>query len=651
MAKEDLDDLTKEPTAAAIKKRWDDGEDDVADAARTWWINESFLRGEQWIRWDKWDRRIVSQRPEVLRDRWTINRLRPAFNGLLGRLTGKPLRFEDKPTAADDATVAGAKLGENLLNTTHDVQNWEQIRAAAIRDTYCGGVSMIYLDWDPSDGEVLEYDEATERIVGTGEIKLCELPVTDFRLAPGVRAPGYQSPYWISGVAMPIDEAKRRYKLKQRPEPDATMGRSALQMELLRRAGRADSQSCLVLTYWQPPSGNTKGWVATVIGEKLVDGPHPWPFPFNELNFALFHQDEQKTWTGGTVLSDCIGPQFAYNCLWSASVEQAKLAGTPYLAMDTITADANEDIDDEPGHRLLYEPGSNPPSWVVPPGPGRGNLTLISELDRILDDILANHAISRGDVNVNRTPASSIAQLAEKDDTPLGRFSHNQAEGWSRIGRLILKTYEDKVSETRELRVSAGKTTIATTKWNGKMLRGQTDVTVPLEVTKPFSRVAARQSALELWDRKIITDPIRIAEMMDEDPDDWLDTLDPDVARAKRENAAIMVLEVPTPEAYDDHPKHIAEHNAFRKSAAYDKADANVRWIMEQHLKAHEVMEHEQMGQQIGRNIAIPGSANLAQADAPPLSQIPMPFAQRQALAALPAGAGMPPMPAGPPGP
>jgi len=651
VAKEDEDDLKAKPTASAIRKRWDDGDDDTSDACRRWWINDAFLQGEQWIRWDSWDRRLVLRAPEVLRERATINRMRPAMNSLMGRLTGKPLRFESRPTAADDSTIAGARLAENVLNTAHDVQEWEAIRAAAIRDAYCGGVSLVYMDWDPAGGEVLEYDEGTEKVVGTGEIMLCELPITDFRLAPGVRD-AYKSPYWISCVAMPAAEAKRRYGLDKLPEPDAMMGRSALQQNLLMRSGRVDMSSTRVLTYWQPPGNDTgAGWVATVIGEKVVDGPHPWPFPFKHLNFALFTQDETKRWVGSTVLNDCIGPQHYYNCVWSANIEAAKLAGTPYLAMDTMTADENEDITDEPGSKLVYPPGSNPPNWVSAPGPTRGLLTIIGELDRILDDALSSHAISRGDVNVNRTPASSLAQLGEKDDTPLGRFAHNQAEGWARLGRMILETYEDKVTETREVKVMAGKAVTATSSWNGKMLRGQTDVTVPLDVTKPFSRVAARQSALELWDRKIITDPIRIAELMDEDPDDWLDTLDPDVARAKRENVKIMALEVPMVEPFDDHPKHMSEHNAFRKSAAYEEADTNVRWIMEQHIQAHETMEHEQLAKQVARAQTQPGLERVAQADAPPLSQIPAPFAQRQAIAAMGGAAGAPQQPMGPSGP
>lgn len=644
---DDTADLKKAPTAQAIRKRWDEGEDDTAAACRSYWVNSCFVTGKQWIHWDKVDRTVVGGTRDAERQRITINRIRPAMNSLTGRLTAKPLRFEDRPTAADDATVAGAKLGENVLNTAHDVQDWESVRAAEIRYAYYGHVSLVYLDWDGAGGEVLEYDEANEKVVGTGEIQLAALPITDFRLAPGVRD-GYKSPYWISGIAMPVDEAKRRWKLKKKPEPDALMGRSAIQRQLLANSGRGDSDSCLVLTYWQPPSEESgDGWVATVIGEEIVgDGPHDWPFPFKEQNFALFPQFETDVWTADTVLNDAIAPQYAYNCLWSANVEAAKLAGTPYLAMDSLTVDLNDDTTDEPGSTLEYPVGSNPPLWVTAPGPSRGLLNLVGELDRILDDALSSHAVSRGDVNVNRTPASSIAQLAEKDDTPLGRFAHMQAAGWSRLGRLILKTYEDKVTELREVPVMAQGSAVATSRWNGEMLRGQTDVSVPLEVTKPFSRVAARLQATELI--QILPPgtiaPAKLMEMWDIDPEDSLETLYPDVARAKRENVKLMAGTVCYPAMFDNHGVHMSEHNAFRKSAAYEEAHPQIKMLIDDHVKTHEMFEAEQMNAQLKREQAMQGAAGMAQADEPPLSRVPPPLTQQQAQLA-------PMQFAGPPGP
>lgn len=645
---DDEDDLKSKPTAQIIRRRWEEGSKDLVDARRNWWVNACFMDGDQWIRWDRYNAAVVQQAQDISRTRIVVNRMAPAMGSLMGRLTAKPLRFEIRPTAADDATVAGAKLGENVLNTTHDEQDWERERAKEILDAYLGGCSIVYFDWDPNAGETVEVDEGGDRIVGTGEIELCALPVTDFVLQPGVRDP-YKSAHWTSGVAMPCIDAQRRYKLKDKPGADAMIGKSALMQRLVNESGTGfTNDCCLVLTSWQPPGDNRKGWVTTVIGEEVVDGPHPWPFPFETPNFALFVQTEKTSrWPGRTVLSDVVDIQVAYNCVMSANVEAAKLAGNARIAIDDLSIDLMTELTDEPGEIIRYSSAGNKPEWMVAPGPTRGLLTIADVLDAKINDALAVHDISRGDVNVNRTPASTIAQLAEKDDTPLGRFAHDQSAGWSRLGRLILQTYEEKVSESRTVAtLSQGRQAVATTKWTGARLRGQTNVNVPLEVTKPFSRVAARQSAIELWDRKIIQDPLKMAELMGEDPDDWLETLDPDVAKAKRENVKMAAGEVMIPAAFDDHAKHMAELNAFRKSAAYEESDPSIKWIIDMHAKAHETSLHEEAGIQMAKAQALPGSEQLPQADAPVGSRMPPTFNQQQALVqsqGSPAGLPTPP--------
>lgn len=646
-----VDDLKAKPTAELIRRRWEDGSDDLKEERREWWLNYSFLGGSQWVDWDRYRGNVVEMARDPKRVRVVVDRMGPNMESLMGRLTAKPLRFESKPTASDDATVAASKLSENVLNTAHDEQEWEEVRAAEILDAYQGATSLVYLEWDPSKGETLSYDEGSERVVGTGEIELCARAITEFCLQPGIRDP-YKTAWWCTGVAMARAEAQRRYDLAELPPADAGTGKSALQARLwTEQGGTPYNDSCLVITCWQVPQEKSKGWVATAIGDKIVDGPHDWYFPFKEPNFALFtHTKTTNRWQGRTVLTKVRQPQIVYNAAWSGMGEHAKMASNNRIILDEFSAELSDQLTDEPGEILVVSSqAQHQPSWMVAPGAPRGLREIVEMADAAISDLMAVHDISRGDVNVNRTPSSTIAQLSEKDDTPLGRFAHNQATGWSRLGRLILETYEAKVEESRSVQIMAeGRGAVATRKWNGKMLRGQTSVSVPLDATKPFSRVAARQAGIELL--QLLppgTVPMeKLLQLWDIDPDDSLELLDPDAAKAKRENVDMAGGEVKMPAAFDDHAKHLAEHNAFRKAAAYEQLAPEYRMLVDLHVQAHATIVHEEAANQMGREMAIPGSASLPQANHPMGSVIPLPVGQRQGQQPQP-GPSLPAMPAG----
>lgn len=649
---DDWADLKAKPTAALIRRRWEEGSEELKEERRNWWTNCCFLAGEQWIKWDRYRGTVVEMERPAGKARIVVDRMGPNMDSLLGRLTGKQLRFENKPTASDDATVAAAKLGENILNTAHDEQGWEEIRAAEILDAYQGAVSMVYLEWDPTKGETLEYDEGSERVVGTGEIELCERAVTEFCLAPGVRDP-YKTPWFCTAVAMGRHDAKRKYGLKELPPADAGIGKSALQARIhVESGGSPYNDSCLVITCWQMPSEKAKGWVATAIGDQIVDGPHDWYFPFDEPNFALFTQTKTThRWQGRTVLTKVQHPQIVYNAAWSAMAEHAKMASNNRIAIDELSYELTDQLTDQPGEFMVFSASSqHRPDWMIAPPAPRGLREIVEMADAAISDLMAVHDISRGDVNINRTPSSSIAQLAEKDDTPLGRFAHNQSVGWARLGRLILKTYEAKASESRTVTMLAeGRQAVATRKWNGKQLRGQVNVSVPLDVTKPFSRVAARQAAIELWDRLPpgTLSPQQLLALMDIDPEDSLEMLDPDAGKAKRENVMMANGEVAIPAPFDDHAKHIAEHNAFRKGSAYEQLPEELRTLIDLHVQAHSTAVAEEAAGQMVREMSFPGASALPRGDAPIGSVIPLPVAQRQAGQE----AGPPsPMPALPPG-
>lgn len=130
--------------------------------------------------------------------------------------------------------------------------------------------------------------------------------------------------------------------------------------------------------------------------------------------------------------------------------------------------------------------------------------------------------------------------------------------------------------------------------------------------------------ARELWDRKIIATPEQFARVADlPDQDSLLESVDPDAAKAMRENHDMTIGEVPVPAAYDNHQTHINRHNTFRKTRAYETLSPEMRQIVDTHVQAHETLAAEAMGRQVAAMNVHPALAGAPNQNETPLPGMP----------------------------
>jgi hypothetical protein len=112
---------------------------------------------------------------------------------------------------------------------------------------------------------------------------------------------------------------------------------------------------------------------------------------------------------------------------------------------------------------------------------------------------------------------------------------------------------------------------------------------------------------------------------------DFIEAIDSDIAKARRENYEMMTGEVCVPRDFDDHTKHISEHNIERRSARYERASPQQQAVLDKHVQAHSTMAAEEMGAQMLKMQHAPGLAEAAQANEPPGSAQPPPTTTPQA--------------------
>lgn len=632
---------------ARVMQAWKLGGEELARQRRDYWLNNSYYLGEQWIWWDR-QRRIVQQLPQQYsplgpgRARLTINRIAPNVGSVLGRMLGSELAFEALPTSIADDATEGARRSERVLAAYHRVQYWEQARFDEVLAAIMGGTSAIAVEWDGSAGKKLNVDQTTGRIVAIGEPSITSLNVTEFCLETNMRD-YMEATHWTQGLALPPAFVKQKYGLAWSPKPDVGTLLSPLQAKLMSDSGRGGANMLsLVLSHYERPNPRTpKGKYAIVCNGQTIH-EEDWPFPFDRLNLAVFRQRKLAAmWAGTTFLNDAVPIQFAYNHARSVIAEHMKVAGNARL-IAPYGAFAEEDVTDDPASILFWQPDGSPnrPEYLSPPKLPPWMLDEAANLKSELDDVMFVHDTSRG-IGFDRASGQALATLSEKDDGPLATMVFEQRRGWSEIGKMVLEIVGKKATETRKMTIPAAPGIPEVVEWNGKLLRGQYDVTVPMDAVAPRTKAAQMAYAKDLWDRQIITDPRQYARMSGLPPENFAELLNPDAASAQRENLRMSAGYVEIPEDFEDHAIHIAEHNRFRKSDSYKYANHDVRSLVDDHIKFHEQKAHQEIGAQTLRAAMDPALALAPQGNAPPGSQIPATAAEQQALAAQQmAGAG-----------
>ncbi|MCP4350349.1 MAG: hypothetical protein GY795_33175, partial [Desulfobacterales bacterium] len=314
-----------------------------------------------------------------------------------------------------------------------------------------------------------------------------------------------------------------------------------------------------------------------------------------------------------------------------------KLVGNPRLMYQHGQIHASQLRGDSPGDSLVYTAGfdGGKPDYLRPPDMPRWVSNEAGQLAAELDDIMHTHATSRGDVTFDRASGQALALLTEKDDSPLGIMAKDQQRGWSRLASMVLELYESKATERRSLNVTDDVDRhVAAVDWIGKDLRGQTNVHVPLESAMPSSPTAMMAFAREMWDRGAIKDITHFAKVAGLPLRDYTKVLDPDTARAQWENKRLLNGWAEVAEEFDNHAKHISEHNAARKSTAYRFADKKSRELIDGHIVMHQELALAEQEKQAALDEVQPGLSEVPQGAEPLGGSVPPSQQELEAAAA-----------------
>lgn len=614
------------PSAERIAEMWRASDTALMEERRDYWLNVAFFLGQQWIWWDQ-SRSVVQlqadRQTESDRARTTINRIRPNIDSLLGRMVSRNLAFETQLSGVDDVTMRGGRLAEFICEHERVQRGWEGDRVETLFFELMGGTAGIAVDWDPKAGDVVAINPDNGEQLFLGHAQTSALSIADFTLESDSRKVD-DARWWIRQTLLTPGQAQERYGLDKEPEPTAGPAMSPMQRRLLvLQGGQGADRLCSVLTYYERPSSRSKGGVVTVLDDQVVSQVDKWPFPFPGLNVVVFKGGTPGLrWTGHTFVSDARPVQVAYNQTRGAMLEHARQVSNARLMIPYGSVDDDEDLSTEAGEQFQYHAEVGEPKYLEPPTVARTLSQEAQSLRDELDDILYTHATSRGEISGDRNSGLALAQVTEKDDSPLGVMARDQAQGWGRVASMVLKLYEQNAIERRQAAVRTPKGNAIAKTWTGKDLHGQTDVTVPLDQVTPRSKVAVQAMIVQMATAfPLVFQSVsmsKLAHIM-ELPSAFLlsGATDSNVAFAEWENELMAQGLAIAPEEWHDHAIHIREHNEYRNTPNYVLLDDGAKAIFEMHQKAHQLMSSQEIATQASLEQVSPGLSAVPQAHAP----------------------------------
>lgn len=597
-----------------VKDLYDKGRKSINAEQQRHWENLSFLQGEQWVFWSRERNRLEELPRDPSRVRVVVNRLASTLRRLIAKSTKKPLVFEVPPSGADDATIQGARIAESVIQDLKREQEWETRREETTIAALTGGTGLLCLDWDASAGTVIETDEGG-RQVGTGEVVLTTLSIVEAVTEPGTRDIE-RAYWWIKAQALPASEVQESYNLPEKPAADASQALSPVQRKVLSADRTTQPEDlCLVLTYYERPSSkNPKGQISVVVGDKEVDGPHDWHFPFTDrLNVCDARETKVLArWTGDTILSHAVPVQTAYNQIWSSIIEHTKLAGNARVLWPAYAGDAVDSLSDLPSEVIEYMSGprGEKPEWWFPTQLPAWLLEQPSMLAREMDDILGTPDVARGEAPRNIESGSGLAILQEQAETPIAKLAQDVANAYARFASMALECYAANVTETRQARVDYPHQVSESVSWTGEDLQGQTRAIVPENAVLPISEAEVWTKGVNLYDRGFFLNPdgsqnrLAFARFIESSGEEnFVEATDADVSKAQRENYRMALGEPMLPAEFDDHGKHIEVLNIYRKSASYERLPEDRRQLFDMHAQAHEVLAAQDAAMRANRQM------------------------------------------------
>lgn len=526
------------------------------------------------------------------RNRMQVNKLLPALQTRLAKLTKNPPKYDVRPNDMTQEAKDNARFKLDILNAKWDDLKINQKRYELMMFAEECGHAYLGINWDDSLGNLIE-DPETGEVMFEGDIRIDV--ISPFEIFPDPLAKSFEeAKYLIRAKVRPL-----HYFIDQYGEKGAKVKEEEVWLQSAQFQSRintmntrgpsagtqnqATKNSAIEMTYYERPSRKyPKGrMIITASGVLLKNDELPCgKFPLVKFDCVII---------GGKYYSESLitharPVQDQYNQIIRRRADWAnKLLNGKYIYAKGSEV-IREAFTDEQAEMVQYTPVPNAPDGGRPQAADIPTIPSYAyeEENRLreqFDEIMGLGDMDRGVLPAAGIPAIGMQLLLEGSEQRISPEIEQHEMAYAEIGALILDYVQAYYKTPRKIKF-LGKNSYLVKDVEGKMLEGSNDVTVIKGSTVPNSKALRRQELINAYDRGLMGDPadpavrsnlMRLLEFGDISEayiDEAINQARADaVAKQVRQNIMPEIAEC------DPHQKILTELSRIRKTEEWDTFD------------------------------------------------------------------------------
>lgn len=637
------------------KRLTPDKVDELFKSAENWtdirqiMVNVNYYVGNQWIGWNRSERRIQVLPVESGQERITLNKVRPRVTTLLAKHTKNKIKFDVVPGSKEQQDIDTAKAADKYLNVM-----WHELDfSGKTRDIFLNMLikkrCWVKTWFDAEAGEDITpsqgqpgYDEwakGDKKPIYKGVIRarVCD-PLTIF--ADPAATTEDEIRWIIERKARDVDEIFEEYGVKVSADANVDYLNAYDVTKIngdgigMTEVGRKKNMALVYELWYRPCKRYPKGVKITVCNGQELD----YNEESGELPYTIFgYIPIPGTLLYDAIVTDMIPVQRNINIKRSMIATHAKRLGNG-MWLNPIGSGVDEEmITNEISGIIDYTPinGAKPERVEAPNIPNFYDRDLANDaID--LDDMSGAREVSQGRMPAGLDTLGGLEIMVEQENEKLTVAAQEYERGMKKVMQRILRLIKRHYTEERQGRLLGEDNEIEIVSFNGSDLTGFEDINVVQGSSLPEMKAAQQERIMLMWNSGAIVkkdgtpDSVKLLRLMgmgdstelfeqhalDENNAKMEDKQFEDMAQNQQMLVAIdqymtdyqqymqiaqqtppeMMNQLPQPPLppgvpdiwdSDDDEVHIFIHNTFRKTSRYRTLPPQIRMMVDLHYQKH----------------------------------------------------------------
>jgi hypothetical protein len=606
----------------------------------------NYYVSNQWIGWNKGDRRILMLPVEDGQERITLNKIKPRVMTLLAKHTKNKIKFDVIAASKEEQDVDAAKAADKYLQFIWNELDFTKKTADIFLNMLVKKRVWVKTWFDAEAGDDITPTEGQPgyekdmKQVNKGEIRARVCDALTIFCDPSATCE--EEIRWIiERKARDVEEVNEEYDAKVSPD-DSVDYLNSYDITRINTDGISSNESkrkqnmVLVYELWYKPCKKYPNGVKITIanGQQLDYNEESGELPYHLFGYIPI----PGTLTYEAVVTDMIPVQRGINIKRSMIATHAKTVGNAVWTIPLGSSVDEEDITDISGGFIHYNAagGGKPERVQAPDIPSFYDRDLANDaID--LDDMSGAREVSQGSMPKGLDTLGGLQIMVEQENEKLVVAASNYEQGMKKVMTRILKLMKKHYSEERQGKLVGEGNEIEIISFNASDLTGNEDIKIIEGSSLPEMKAAQQERLVLMWDKGAIQKKdgtpdantfLRLMGMGDST--DLFEQHEMDENNAKMEDktfedmqqdpqmmqvmdqyvqeyhATAGVLQQngipstewgqylpPTPEGIpdtwdsDDDEAHIFVHNTFRKTSRYRKMPIELRQAVDIHYQKH----------------------------------------------------------------